>query len=391
MPSVMLAGAFGQRNPGDEALLDAFVDALPEWDVIATAAVPPHGRATDVVPSDDTARVARAVAATDAVVFAGGTVFKELGPHTRRSPLDLLQKAAALAYGSKALGKRLAMVGVGAAPIRPGRGQRLVRRLIRQADLLVLRDEESADVLAQSGAPTPFRIGADPAWMLVDPSPPMTGGGQRVIVALSCEAGGIDMVDDLAAALVPVLASGHDIALQPWQIGGPASPDDLDLARVLKARLGGTAEIILPPANLADAIETFADAKLVVSLRFHALIAAAAAGRPFVAYAHEPKLTGLARRLGQHAVDPRAGAKAVRSNTHEARPLVRGEGDGGELGAALLDALGRGTPPSISAIRAEIARADESMQLLRLVLTDGAASEPESIGTLPLQPAEWAS
>jgi hypothetical protein len=27
---------------------------------------------------------------------------------------------------------------------------------------------------------------------------------------------------------------------------------------------------------------------------------------------------------------------------------------------------------------------------LRLVLSDGDAGEPESIGTLPLQPAEWA-
>ena len=46
MPTAILAGAFGQRNPGDEALLDAFVAALPDWDVIATAVVPLHGRET---------------------------------------------------------------------------------------------------------------------------------------------------------------------------------------------------------------------------------------------------------------------------------------------------------------------------------------------------------
>ena len=115
MPTALLAGAFGQRNPGDEALLDAFTQALPDWDVIATAAVPPHGRDTETVPSDDPARVARAMTRADAVVFAGGTVFKELSPRTRRPRLDLLQKGAALAYGAKALGKRLVMVGVGAA------------------------------------------------------------------------------------------------------------------------------------------------------------------------------------------------------------------------------------------------------------------------------------
>lgn len=371
MPTAVLAGAFGQRNPGDEALLDAFIEAIPDWDVIATAAVPPHGRETETVPSDDPARVARAVTRADAVVFAGGTVFKELGPRTRRAPLDLLQKGAALAYGAKALGKRLAMVGVGAAPIRPGRGQRLARSLIRQADLLVLRDEESADVLAEMGAPTPFRIGADPAWTLVEQQPEPLGSRDLVIVALSSEIGNDSLADELAAALVPVLAQGHRVALQPWQVGGPVRPDDLDMARTVSARLGGTAEILLPPADLNDAIRLFADARLVVGLRFHAVVAAAAAGRPFVAYAHEPKLAAAARRLGQPAVDPAAG--------------------GDELAAVLLSAANRPAAPAISAVRAEIARAEETMRLLRLVLSDGQNGEPETIGTLPLQPAEWAS
>jgi polysaccharide pyruvyl transferase WcaK-like protein len=371
MPTALLAGAFGQRNPGDEALLDAFIEALPDWDVVATAAVPPHGRDTETVPSDDPARVARAVTRADAVVFAGGTVFKELSPRTRRPPLDLRQKGAALAYGARALGKRLAMVGVGAAPIRPGRGHRLVRRLINAADLLVLRDEESADVLAGIGAPTPFRIGADAAWTLVDRSPPLDQLGDRVIVALSSESGNGYVADELAAALVPLLAAGYPVALQPWQVGGPVRPDDLDMARALAARLGGTAEILLPPADLADAVDVFASARLVLGLRFHALIAAAAAGRPFVAYAHEPKLAGAARRLAQTAVSP----------SH----------DGEELGAVLLRAAENPMPPSLSAVRAEIARAEESMRLLRLVLSDGQAGEPESIGTLPLQPVEWES
>jgi polysaccharide pyruvyl transferase WcaK-like protein len=371
VPTAVLAGAFGQRNPGDEALLDAFIQALPDWDVIVTAGVPPHGRDTESVPSEDATRVARAVTRADAVVFAGGTVFKELPSRTRRPPLDLLQKGTALAYGAKALGKRFAMVGVGAAPIRPGRGPRLVRRLIRQADLLVLRDEESADILAGIGAPTPFRIGADPAWTLVEQQPETRAPSDRIIVALSSEAGNGELADEVAAALVPLLTQGHEVALQPWQVGGPVRPDDLDMARVVASRLGGTTEILLPPADLADAIDLYADARLVVGLRFHALIAAAAAGRPFVAYAHEPKLAAVGRRLGQPVVDPSIGGEA--------------------LASVLLSAANRPVAPSMSAVRGEIARAEESMRLLRLVLSDGQSSEPEAIGTLPLQPAEWSA
>jgi polysaccharide pyruvyl transferase WcaK-like protein len=221
------------------------------------------------------------------------------------------------------------------------------------------------------GAPTPFRVGADPAWTLVEQQPEPLGSRDLVIVALSSDAGNGDLADELAAALVPVLAQGHRVALQPWQVGGPVRPDDLDMARVVAARLGGTAEILLPPADLNDAIRLFADARLVVGLRFHALIAAAAAGRPFVAYAHEPKLAAAARRLAQPAVDPSAGGDA--------------------LADVLLSAANRPVAPALAAVRAEIARAEETMRLLRLVLSEGRNGEPETIGTLPLEPAEWSA
>jgi polysaccharide pyruvyl transferase WcaK-like protein len=372
MPTAVLAGAFGQRNPGDEALLDAFVRALPDWDVVATTSTPPfRGDAAAGVPSADTTRVARSVAGADAVVFAGGTVFKELSAASGRPPLDLLQKGLALAYGAKALGKPLALVGVGAAPIASRRGRLIARRLVHQADLLVLRDEESGEVLAESGAPAPFRIGADPAWTLLGEPPARDGRGDRVIVAISHEAGGEDLRDDLAAALVPVLAAGIPVALQPWQVGGPVRPDDLDLARAVRAQRGGTAKLLLPPADLDEARLTFADARLVLGMRFHALVAAASAGTPFVAYAHEPKLAAAARRLRQGAVSPDASPDAV--------------------AAAVLAAAQEGEPATPAAVRAEVAAAEEGFRLLRLLLSGGDSQDADVLGALPLVPAEWQS
>ncbi|HEX4362966.1 MAG TPA: polysaccharide pyruvyl transferase family protein [Solirubrobacteraceae bacterium] len=377
MPAVLLAGAFGQRNPGDDALLDAFTRGLPDWDVVATVGPQslPAEDAGRVVPSAEPRRVARMAASADAVVFAGGTVFKGLRQETGRPPLDLLRRALALAYGTKALGKPLALVGVGASPIASRQGRVLMRRLVAQADLLVLRDEESADVLVDAGAPAPFRIGADPAWTLFDAPPrlPELRSGP-VLVALSHEAGGGRLADDLAAALVPVLTAQHPVALQPWQIGGTVRPDDLDLARAVNERLGGAAELLLPPVDLHEAQTLFARMRLVVGLRFHALVAAAAAGTSFIAVAHEPKLAAVARRLGQ--------------------PVVGAEGKGldpRELSAAILQALQSGTQPRAAAVRGEIARSEQSMRLLRLLLSRGRAEEADTIGTLPLAPGAWSS
>ena len=95
MPAVLLAGAFGQRNPGDDALLAAFARALPEWHILATA----RGRdssglpGVSIVPVDSPATIARAIAASDAVVFAGGLY--------RINPLDQpgVEESKRLTYG----------------------------------------------------------------------------------------------------------------------------------------------------------------------------------------------------------------------------------------------------------------------------------------------------
>lgn len=376
MSRVVLAGAFGQRNPGDDALLEAFRRALPGRELIVTAQSGGAAPGCEVVATSDPSTVVRRVRTADAVVLAGGTVFKTLRAATGRPPLDLLGRALALAFGTRALGKPLALVGVGAAPLAGRRARLLARRLVHQADLLVLRDEESADVLAAAGAPAPFRIGADPAWTVldVDDAAPAsdTERARRgtVVVALSHDAGDDALAGELAAALVPVLAHGFDVVLQPWQVGRIGARDDLDLAREVRARLGGVARLGVPPADLAEARASFADARLVVALRFHAMLTAGAAGVPAIAYAHEPKLAAAARRLAQPALRP---------GTEPAR-----------LGDQLVVAAEAAAPPSAAAVRGQVAAAEEGFRLLRLVLDGGRGEEADAIGSLPLKPAEWA-
>ncbi len=406
MPIAMLAGAFGQRNPGDEALLRAFLAALPPgWDAVVTSATPRETAAAygvRAVSSTDGRAVARTVLAADAVVFAGGTVFKPLSPATGRPPLDLLAKALAVAGLARLTHTRLAMVGVGAAPLPSRRARLLSRALLSSADLLVLRDEESADLLAAAaGRAAPFRVGADPAWTLLRdaPSPSRVGGapagmpsgdapspsrvgaehavmpagdppagrarGDEVVVAVSHLAGGRALVDYLADALAVVAASGRPIALQPWQVSRDGI-DDLLIAQAVAGRLRGAATLLDPPADLFEARERFRESAVVLGLRFHSLIAAAAAGTPFLAFAHEPKLLGLARRLAQPSASTRTPP--------------------GLLGRRLLTAIEEPPAPA-EAVRAEAAAAEEGFRLLRLLLSAG--REEEAADGLALRPLEW--
>lgn len=368
--SVVLAGPFGQSNPGDEALLRAFVEALPGRRLVATSSDPVGTEAVHGIAAMDRAderAIARAIAGAEGVVFAGGTVFKTLHPSSARRPLELLASGMAVALATRALGVPLALVGVGAGAIEGRRARSLARGIVRCADLLILRDEESAGVLAAAGAPTPFRVGADAAWTTLEAPAAPSAAGDAVIVALSCHAGGPGLAERLVHVLAPVARAGLRVRLQPWQALDGVH-DDLGLARGVAARLAGDVEIVPPPADLADARDLFAGARLVVALRFHALLAAAAAGVPAAVFAHEPKLAGLGRRLEQGVIAPAGSADAA--------------------AAAVLAALDR-PPPSPEAIARERSRALDGMALLRVVLSGGRSEEAAGLDGLELAPEAW--
>jgi polysaccharide pyruvyl transferase CsaB len=370
VPTVLAAGAFGQRNPGDEALLSALLAGLPGWRVIATSADPrttaaAHG--CQAIKARNPAAIARAVSRSDAVVVAGGTVFKSLNPGTRRGRSALLRNALALIAAARAMGKPRAMIGVGADSLSTPLARRLAREIVRHADLTILRDEDSARCLADAGVPPPFRIGADPVWTLLDKPPRSPRDAGAVVVALSCPAGGSELDELLVAALRGVTEAGIPVHVQPWQVNG-GREDDLERARSLVGRLGANAALIPAPGSLADAREVFGRYRAVVGLRFHSLVAAASAEVPFVAIAHEPKLAALARRMHQADVSSRD--------------------DPSQLAAAVLDAIG-GPTPSQAAVRGEIARAEEGQRLLRLLLSRGRSPDANDVTGLPLWPADW--
>ena len=138
----------------------------------------------------------------------------------------------------------------------------------------------------------------------------------------------------------------------------------------MAAQLPAPAEIVPPPATLDDARDLFAGARLVVALRFHALVAAAAAGVPAIAYAHEAKLAGLGARLGQ--------------------AVVRPAGTVDRVGSAMLAAIEDDIPAaSPAAIERERERARAGMTLTRLLLSGGRDAESSAVSGLDLVPTGW--
>jgi polysaccharide pyruvyl transferase WcaK-like protein len=182
----------------------------------------------------------------------------------------------------------------------------------------------------------------------------------RVTVAVSHLAGGPPLVAVLGDALRD-LPGDTTVRIQPWQTG--RSDADAAFAEALRARVGPRSDVMAAPLDLAAASASFAGDRLVVALRFHAAVAAAAAGTPFLAVAHEPKLGGLARRLGQPALPAHAPSAIVRH---------------------AIDLALDHPPAPRAAVRGQQAAAEEAMALLRLLVHRGRLSDPSELAGLPL-------
>jgi polysaccharide pyruvyl transferase WcaK-like protein len=360
--SVLAAGAFGQRSPGDEAVLTALRAGLSDWEMTATSHDPRTTEATHgcrAVQARNPVSVGRALSRSDAVVIAGGTVLE-----ASRGDRARLRTAVALIAAARATGKPVAMVGVGAGSL-PGRGaRRLGGEAVRHADLTILRDDQSARRLADAGISGPFRVGADLAWAaLGEPElEPAPHGDGAVAVALTDSLR--DLAERLSLALDEVARSGIEVALQPWQ-AARGGRDDVRVAAEIAGRIDAPVRVLSRPVGIHMAAERVAGCGVVVALRRHALIAAAIAGTPALALAREPGLAALAKRLAQSTVPAGASPR--------------------ELAAATLEA--RAQPPSTrAAIRGEMTSADESMRLLRVLLSRGELDEVGDLTGLPLKP-----
>ncbi len=105
--------------------------------------------------------------------------------------------------------------------------------------------------------------------------------------------------DAVAAALAGSIEDGWSARLLScyW-------PRDLEEMQALAAdRRLGDAEVIEHELDWAALTAAVGDADLVVAMRYHAVAAAAMAGRPVIALAYEPKVRALAAELGLPTVD----------------------------------------------------------------------------------------
>jgi polysaccharide pyruvyl transferase CsaB len=321
--SVLILGYFGYGNTGDEAILEVLLDDLrsvaPQLSPVVAGGDSSwiearHG--VRAVSLGDPEALLTEVAEAGLVVVGGGGLFND---HWLQPPEEMftpfghfgLSLWAGYAELAALLGKRVAIYGAGVGPLESGTGQRLTASAFRLATTASVRDRMSLEVVNRLQV-ADVALGADPALRL-RPSPPAVvprilsnegapeGDGPMVVAALR-NWGDNEFVGAVVEALDDWMEGlGARVLLVPLQRARTPVENDLALGVEVRNRLArphGAAILrgAYPPGDLMAVI---AASDLVLGMRLHALLFAAATGVPAVALAYDPKVSAMLAEWGR--------------------------------------------------------------------------------------------
>ncbi|HEX9989722.1 MAG TPA: polysaccharide pyruvyl transferase family protein [Chloroflexia bacterium] len=330
---IVLLGWYGSDNLGDEAVLQAVVEALQErgfTDLYILSVDPVKTQAKLGLPAGPRApwslQALRAIWGARALVLGGGGLIQD-GTSVYNLPIYTLFVMLGRLFGLKVVAW-----GLGVEPIFTRLGKLQARYICRAADHFSVRDSVSKRLLVRAGVHSnKIEVTADPAFLINPESYAQPGeapGKPRVIFCirhLSDNHPGINLHYLLPVSVrkrfgvgwkppierhtrfVEAMARGVKMCIDEFGAIVALLPlwpgrDDSVLAEVKQAALGlgvqansiERAGIMNTPSGVAGFVGS---ADLLVSMRLHALIFGARQAVPMLAISYARKVRGLMRTL----------------------------------------------------------------------------------------------
>ncbi len=304
--SIVICGAYGADNLGDETLLRVIIAQLrsinPALSICVITRKPEktaleHG--VSAVHTFDFAAIGRALKGADMFLCGGGSLIQNV---TSRRSLYYYLGTVRLA---KKHGCTVMMYGCGIGPLSHTLDRKQTAKVLNTCvDAITLRDEKSARLLAELGVAKPeITLAADPVLSLYgcdddEADRFMSDNGlnsdEKICFALRPWQLQPENLEALSAA---VKYAYEELRLSP--VFMTLNPE-LDTAVAEKvAKAAGVPYVILPAITDAElAIGVMKKMRLVVSMRLHALLFAASVGVSAVGISYDPKVSGFMEYTG---------------------------------------------------------------------------------------------
>ncbi|MDD2498475.1 MAG: polysaccharide pyruvyl transferase CsaB, partial [Desulfitobacteriaceae bacterium] len=235
---------------------------------------------------------------SDLFISGGGSLLQDVtGPKSILYYLALIR----LAVWYK---KPVMFYAQGIGPVQRPWARKLLARVANRVNLITVRDEGSRDDLLQMGVKNPaIHVTADPVlgWEVVGESSPgeilsRAGAEKRPSVGVSLRGWEGIKPGEIAQVCDWIAAQGFQVILLPFHFPGDIAICR-DVAKLMKQEYCLLKENLSP----AEMMNMVGKMHLIIGMRLHALIMAAAQGVPFVGLSYDPKVDRFTRQAGQAA------------------------------------------------------------------------------------------
>lgn len=333
---IVIVGASGFSNLGDDAILAAMVAELRETipgvhlliatgdPAMLTTASLWGGSDVTPLPFDDAA-IAQALMRADLLIIGGGGFIYDYD--ARISTLAFLHGDSSLFYPhyraivtAHTLGVPIHLYAIGVGPLVTAAGRGLTRTILSLASAITVRDPLSLIELHTTGLRQPVpELTADPALGLAPiaarmpaENPPVVGIVARAWLRLGGDwtASGRQRFE----RYIDWLAAGADYAVERWGATPLFLPlqrlydDDreVELQIIARMRHGERARLLADLGDFRTLQAILGGLNALISTRLHPLILAGLAGVPPIGVALSPKVHAFLQTLGlpQQSISP---------------------------------------------------------------------------------------
>lgn len=312
--TILIAGYYGFKNTGDEAILAAMLQDLNEQinnvRFIIVSGDPHETEASHsacAIDWSDIEGIIKSIGQSDLVIMGGGGLFHDYWGFDPNSVLTSHHTGigfySSIALLASILDKPLILYAIGVGPLLSEMGKRYTQATVENATLISVRDTQSKEVLKSLGVPSKqIHITADPAFTLepvvVRENIPKHLREEGPVLGVAVRNWDVGVLpaywEAQVAEAIESFIDRHkgSVIFIPFQDKGETLLDDVGISKRIQQAMKNTdrthvMDDVYSPAERAGLI---ASCDLLLGMRLHALIFAISADTPIVGMIYDPKV-----------------------------------------------------------------------------------------------------
>lgn len=300
MKNILLAGYYGFGNLGDEAILEMVLKQLLQITDRNNITVLSGNKnetsekyKVNTIDRYNVLSIIKKLIGSDALVFGGGSLLQDV---TSKRSIYYYLFLIRLAH---LMGNKVIMLSQGIGPILNERSKKITAKTLNKVDYITVRDRQSKEFLESIGVDEKkLYLSADPVINLRAEENVAPRNNEKKKVCFSLRNWKKSSISGKISNVAKKLADNNiECYFIPFYYN-----EDLELITEVEKNIGDNAVFYKERLSTNEAYDIIKNMNLLVGVRLHSLIFAAAADVPFVAISYDHKVDHFVESVNMNVV-----------------------------------------------------------------------------------------